>query len=83
MIEKTTSLQEVTSEILETQADDLILWEFVAEKWLKRIQNAWFFGWCTLLGLNMGLQPYKRILLGFFCLKTPSNPIDTNKCYAL
>ncbi len=42
MTEKTTSHQNTTSEILETQADDPILWECVAEKWLKRIQNAWF-----------------------------------------
>ena len=42
MTEKSTSQQNTTSEILETQADDPILWEFVAEKWRKRIQNAWF-----------------------------------------
>ena len=44
------------------------------------------FGWCTLLGLNMGLRPYKRIFTGFFRRETPSNPRRTNVmhiCYAL
>ena len=43
MVEKTTSQQKTTSEILETQADDPILWEFVATKWFKKIQQACFF----------------------------------------